>query len=251
MKNILLIALLCGPALLSAQDSVKISGYVSDFEGNRIAGAEFDLIDVYWQSVASAFTDQDGYYQMNVPKGEFMAMTGMVTDEYPREDAVPEEDMRLEFWAWNVIADRDLEINPRYHRLELYGTTVFEIFGGYPGFFVYFRPMGVTKYVSYEKEVWMDKTTAENTITDISVDPDHLQVWVYGDEEELKINSIQRVEEYVGEGKVPMGAYLLQVDRPVKRPDKPYIVFRVVAKDTHYNEMGENIYFYKLPGFYP
>ncbi|MDR0732925.1 MAG: hypothetical protein LBF08_02515 [Dysgonamonadaceae bacterium] len=34
----------------------------------------------------------------------------------------------MEFWAWNVIADTDLTIN---HRLELYGTTIFRIEGGY------------------------------------------------------------------------------------------------------------------------
>jgi len=249
-KNLVLLMLfLC--VATQAQNTVTISGYVTDFEGNPISGSDVDLVKSFsGYSDYVAVSDENGYYKLEgVVPGEYLAICAMIPDEYPRMNAVPEEDMRLEFWAWNVIADRDLELNIRYHRLELYGTTVYELYGSYPGYFVYFRPMSLEKVLSDGKDIYLDKQKAEEKGTDISVVPEFLEVKVYADDELLKINSIQPVIEYVGDDK-GMGAYLLQVDRPVNRTDRPYIIFRVVATNTEFGEKGENIYFYRIPEFY-
>ena len=214
-------------------DTITISGQVTDFDNNPIDSCLVALYHEDFSTAYETYSDKTGHYLLNgVEKGHYLCMFALCLKEYPRENAVPEEDMRLEFWAWNVIADRDLIINPRYQKLELYGTNVFKVAGGYPCFFVYFRPMSVTNYI--------------NNI-DVSVRPEHLDVKIFADNELLKINSITPVEEYGGT--MSITGYIVQVDAPKDKPDKPYIIFRIEAENKEFNEKGENLYFYEWKNY--
>ena len=249
VKTLLLLLLLgFTPAAYAREETVTISGRVTDFDGNPIDSSIVRLLHADFQDAYVTYTDHNGYYTLpDVKKGRYAALYVLRPEEYPRQNAVPKEDMRLEFWAWNVIADRNLILDARYHRLELYGTTVFEQIGGYPMLFVYFRPMSLTRYISYE-ELFLDKARMEANDTDISALPEYLDVEVYADGEPLEIYSVQPVEEYVGETGRQLG-YLAQVARPSRCPDKPYVVFRVVATNREHGEKGENIYFYELKNY--
>jgi hypothetical protein len=232
-----------------AQNTITISGRVTDFDGNAIDSSIVSIRHPDFSPVYETYTDKDGYYTINnVKKGRYMAIYAMRPKEYPRANAVPEDEMRLEFWAWNVIADTDLTINPRYHRLELYGTNVFRIEGGYHGMMIYVRPMSLRKYLSYTKDIYLDKSKAEKE-ADISVAPEHFKVKVFMDEQELHINSIQPVKEYEGSDNLPMTGYIIQVDLPKTKPEKQYCVFRIEAENTKYHEKGENLYFYELKNY--
>ncbi|MDR2146639.1 MAG: carboxypeptidase regulatory-like domain-containing protein, partial [Tannerella sp.] len=131
--------------------------------------------------------------------------------------------------------------------LELYGTNVFQVMGGYSGFFVYFRPMSVTKVISYQKEDYLDKSKMEEKGLDVSVRPEYLDVRIFADNELLKINSITPVEEYGGT--VSITGYIVQVDAPKEKSDKPYVIFRVEAENKEFNEKGENLYFYEIKDY--
>lgn len=232
-----------------SQETITISGRVTDFDGIPKDSSIIRLLHSDFSNAYVIHTDKDGYYKLeNVEKGKYMCIYAMREKEYPREDAVPDEDKRLEFWAWNVIADRDLTINPQYHRLELYGTNVFRVEGGYPGLMIYTRPMSLGKLLEYSKETVLNKSKAEQE-ADISVLPENFEVKVYADDEQLKVNSIQPVFEYVGEKNLPMGAFLISVDRPKNKPNKPYVIFRVEGYNKEYGEKGENIYFYELKNY--
>jgi hypothetical protein len=202
-----------------------------------------------WTTAYETYTDSNGFYRLdNVEKGRYMALYAIRPKEYPRANAVSKDNMRLEFWAWNVLADKDLTINPRYHKLELYGTNVFEIFGGYKGLFVYFRPMSLTRMLSYSKENYMDKQKMEAQGMDISVKPEYLEVKIFADEKPLKINSITPIPEYVGG--MTMTGYVVQVDVPQSEPPYgSYVIFRVEAINRQHNEQGENLYFYEVKEF--
>lgn len=229
-------------------NSITISGQVTDFDGNPIDSSVVQILYKDFSVAYETYSDRAGYYSLeNVEKGNYLAMYAMRLKEYPRNNAVPEEDMRLEFWAWNIIADRDLVIHPRYQKLELYGTNVFQVMGGYSGFFVYFRPMSVTKYISYQKEDYPDKEKMEEKSVDISVKPEYLEVKIFADNQLLKINSITPVEEYGGT--ISITGYIVQVDAPKKKSDKPYIIFRVEAKNNEFDETGENLFFYELKNY--
>ncbi len=248
MKSLLLFVLcLLGTVCFSqtAKNTITLSGRATDFEGHPIDSCIIELKHSDFSPAYTTYTDKNGYYRLeHVEKGNYMALYAIRPKEYPREDAVPDEDKRLEFWAWNVIADRDLTINPRYHRLELYGTNVFRIEGGYPGLMIYVRPMSVSKILSYSKEIVLNKSKAEK-MADISVKPEHFEVKVFADEEPLKVNSVQPLEEFEGEGNVTIMGYLIQVDVPKKQTDKPYFIFRIEATNTEHGEKGENWYFYE------
>jgi hypothetical protein len=119
--------------------------------------------------------------------------------------------------------------------------------GGYSGFFVYFRPMSVTKVISYQKEDYLDKSKMEEKGLDVSVRPEYLDVRIFADNELLKINSITPVEEYGGT--VSITGYIVQVDAPKEKSDKPYVIFRVEAENKEFNEKGENLYFYEIKDY--
>ena len=130
MKKIVLFFILFITAIVcfsqNQENTITISGRVTDFDAKAISNCKIRVLRSDFTEAYTAFTDKDGFYSIpNVEKGKYMAIYALRTEEYPRELKVAEKDMRLEFWAWNVIADKDLTINPRYHRLELYGTTVF------------------------------------------------------------------------------------------------------------------------------
>lgn len=249
MKKLLLFtfSLFCY-CCINAQNTITISGQVTDYEGNPIDSCYIELSYNNFTAAYSCHTDKQGFYSLeNVKVGKYMAMHALRLKEYPRANQVPDDDKRLEFWAWNIIADRDLAINPKYHRLELYGTNAYKVEGGYPGLFIYTRPMSTGKLLSYSKEIQLNKTLAEE-VADISVKPEHFKVKVYIDDKEIKVNSIQPVTEYVGNNK-PMGAFLIQTELPKEKTDKPYLRIRVVAENTEEGEKGENIIFYELKNY--
>lgn len=226
-------------------NTITISGRAMDFEGNPIDSC---LVAVYYTDFTtaySAYTDSGGYYTIpDVAKGKYMAIYGIRPKEYPLQSEVAKEDMRLEFWAWNVVADKDLTINPRYHRLELYGTTVFRLQGGYPGVIIYTRPMSLGRHLSSQQE---GDTSVDAIVSDLSVDPDDIEFKVYADDVPVAIQSVQPVMEYIGGDR--QIAYLIYADLPEKQPEK-YCIFRIEAFNRAYGgEKGENVYFYEIPGY--
>lgn len=252
MKTLtLFLSLLIGANYCFAQNdgnTITISGRVTDFDGNPIDSCSIEIRYTDFSTAYSAWSDKDGNYAIpNVEKGKYMALYALRPEEYPRQMKVAPEDMRLEFWAWNVIADRDLTINPRYHRLELYGTTVFKENGGLPIVMIYTRPMSLGRMLPYGEEMWMNKKKAETEDIDISAEPDEIEFKVYADDRPVTIRSVQPVEEYAA-GRRQM-AYLIYADLPEK-PSGKYHIFRVEAHNkAQGGEKGENVYFYEIPDY--
>ena len=245
-----LLLLSCIEKIQAQKDStITISGQVTDFDGNPIDSCEVGLIYRDFNSGYDTYTDRKGFYKLEgVEKGQYVALGAMRSKDYPRENAVPEKDMRLEFWAWNVIADKDMTINPHYHRLELYGFQVFEVMGGAPYLMAYVRPMSLGKYLSYGKDVYLDKTKAEK-MADISVQPDSIDFKIYADDEPLTIHSVLPLNEYEGEDNQPMRAFFLQFDRP-KQFSGNYCIFRIEATHKMFGgEKGESMYFYEIKDY--
>ncbi len=230
--------------------TIEISGKVTDFEGNPIDSAIVQLKHPDFSNAYSTYSDSDGNYKLTgVKKGAYMSMYVLRPNEYPRRNAVPPEDMRLEFWAWNVIADRDLIINPRYDRLELYGLTAYSIFGGGSGIWLYVRPMSLGKLLQYDKSIYSDKSKIDDLV-DINVYPEYFKAEVFVDDNPVKIKSIQKVEELAAtETREAIIGYLINIDYTItKRPEKPLII-KVVGENTEFNEKGENIYFFKVEDY--
>ena len=212
------------------KELITISGKVTDFAGNPIDSCIIDLKHADFSSAYNTYSDINGNYKLeNVEKGNYLSLYAIRPNEYPTAKQVPENDMRLEFWAWNIIANNDLEINPRYHKLELYGTVATKMQNGY---MIYFRPMSLTKFL------------ANGTV---SVAPENLKVKIFADEEPLAINSIKAIKEY--DEMTPITGYIIQVGKPKMATEKPYIIFRVEAENIENDEKGENLYFFEVKNY--
>ena len=230
-------------------NTITISGQVTDFDGNPIDSCEVDIMNRNFNLVDSTITDNAGHYILkDIEKGDYMALAALRMKDYVYSNAVPEKDMRLEFWAWNIIADKDLTINPRYHRLELYGFQVFDVMGGPPYMWAYVRPMSLGKALSYGKDVYLDKQKSEK-MSDINVQPEDIDFKIYLGDETLTIHSVQPVEEYCGDESKSMRGFFLQFDYP-KNFSGNYCIFRIEATHKLFGgEKGESVYFYEIKDY--
>jgi len=255
MKNLIFTAIivfffdLSGNAQ-NVNNTVEISGQVTDFTGTPIDSAIVQLLHPNFSEAYSTYSDANGNYKLkDVKKGIYLAMYVIRPKEYHRKNAVPQEDMRLEFWAWNVIADNDLTINPRYDRLELYGLNAFMVIGGGSGIFLYVRPMSLGKLLGYSSDIYTNKSKLEEVV-DINVYPEHFKAEVFVNDKSVKINSIQKVEEIAAtENKSATIGYLINIDYNItKKPEKP-LKIRVVGENTELKEKGESICFFKIEDY--
>ncbi len=231
-------------------DAIEISGQVTDFEGNPIDNAIVALYYSDFSTAYSTYSDKNGNYKLTgVKKGRYLAMYVLRPEEYPRKNAVPHEDMRLEFWAWNVIADRNLVINPRYHRLELYGLNAFMPIGSGSGIWLYARPMSLGKLLEYDSEIYTNKAMTDE-IVDINVYPEFFKAEAFVDDKPVRIKSIQKVEEIAGtKDKATLIGYLINIDFNItKKPEKPFKI-KLVGENTELNEKGENVCFFNLSDY--
>ena len=151
----LFLMLLCSVAYAQQQDSVTISGRVTDYGGQPI-----DSACVWWQNpqsnnVIEAITDKNGHYTARVLKGNYQKVASIYLPSYAHvamKNGLPKTEHRLEFWAWNFIADRDTTLNIRYNRMEVYGLHAFRIPGAMPAYQIYVRPMSLTRFYQWMKE---------------------------------------------------------------------------------------------------
>jgi len=217
------------------KDTVTITGRVTDYNDIPL-----DSVSVFFQNtrfsvVHEALTDEKGYYTAKVKKGQYYAMGAINMSEYPNAGSVlPEDDLRLEFWGWNFVADRDTTFNMQYHRLEVYGINPFRIQGATPGYTIYCRPMSLTRTIAYMK----NKTSH----IALAPDPDKLEVKITINGEEVPLRKKQKIEEYFSEEEFG-DAYLLFVDLLKLKNDWPYYIFRIQMTDLENGDKGEGVYF--------
>lgn len=255
---LLLLLYLNGIHAQQPQDSVTIRGRVTDYNGQPI-----DSCTICWQSpsfngIKEALTDANGHYTARIPKGKYQSMAAINIATYPHtaRPGLADSDQRLEFWAWDFIADRDTTLDIRYHRMEVYGLRVFCIPGATPAYQIYVRPMSLTRFLQWQTET-KQKTQHGENVSDIEQQssgktvqeeqlaprPDRLKVCVWIDGEEVPILMKQEIKEYFSANSYGNG-YLLTVDRP-RQPKQglPYLVFKVELEDMDNGDRGEGLYY--------
>lgn len=250
MKTLLSIISVCiFSVVVYAADTVTISGKVTDYKGNPVDSCTVLIYNPDFSEAFETVSDAQGCYALDsIPKGRYAAIAAMRVNEYPRLLQVAPEDMKLEFWAWNVIADRDITLNIRYDKLELYGTTAFLEYGGRREMLIYTRPMSVTKVIAYQN--FVDKADAEkNSI--VTVEPQYMSFEVYADGKPLEIYSVQPLTmQDKGNSAGNDTCYLLQVELPqdIYNRSTPYEI-RVVGHNSQYDEHGESVYYLEPPQY--
>ena len=217
-------------------DSIKISGIVTDFEGHPVDSAIVEVKRSNFKTAYETLTDNKGQYRLKVLKGKYLALASLKMSEYPvTGSSLPKDEQRLEFWAWNIIAEDDIIFNIKYHRLEIYGVNIFRIQGATPGFTIYCRPMSLTRGFS-EPEKKLD-------FIDICPPPEELDVKVKINGYPVKVNMKEKVKEYVSNG-ICYG-YLLHIDLPTEQTNKNYDIFHIEMTDLKNGDKGEAVCFRK------
>ncbi|WP_320054726.1 carboxypeptidase-like regulatory domain-containing protein [uncultured Acetobacteroides sp.] len=231
---------------LKAQEMVTIHGQVTDFKSNPIDSATVSITDKNFEQLYTTQTGADGRYSLKVPKGRYYSLWAINFNHYGKT--------KLEYWAWNIPAYSDLEINPQYDRMEVYGVNVFEPkVGPFNTYMIYFRPMSLTKSLRYfnqsNKEQYEKTSNAKHDTTDMApktIIPDELTVKI--NDKEVKILQIQKLTEY-GRGSYNYG-YIIQVQKEKDTSGKPGTDrITVILHSNETNESGRSDCFYEKPEY--
>lgn len=261
MKHLLffLICMFCATSYAQQQNSVTIRGRVTDYNGQPIDSCAIDWQNHSFDIVKKAFTDKNGYYSTRIPKGKYQSMAAINMSTYPHtvKPGLPEADQRLEFWAWDFIADRDTTLNIQYNRMEAYGLRVFHIPGGMPTYQIFVRPMSLTRFFEWKKETnpssfrngekhdGSEQKPASEQAKAIRLAPpiDKLKAVVLIDGEEVPVLMKQEVKEYF-EADDYGNAYWLTVAYPKhSKKGLPYRIFKVELTDLENGDRGEGLYY--------
>jgi len=217
--------------------TVKIFGRVSDFQGRAIEGATVELKDARFANKASATSGRDGSYALVVPQGHYLALAAVKGYQV----------QSLEYWAWNVPADRDLEINPRFDRLEVYAINAWRPQGAFPSYQIYFRPMSLSAAGKRIAEAGGLEQFQKLPVMDIAPELGKKDITVAIDGENVKILELNKVREAAGTGQSMFG-YLIQVGLPEKKADGEYSIITITLKDSKSGEQGEGCLFFRPNG---
>jgi hypothetical protein len=226
----------CPTAMRAAEDDVRISGRVTDFKDQPIEGVSVELKDGRFETVARAVSGEDGRYSLTAKKGAYMALT-----------AVKDYQIRfLEYWAWSVPAERDLEINPRFDRLEVYAVNAWRPQGGYPSYQIYFRPMSLTRIIEKITEAGGMENFQKLPHLDMAPELAENDIAVTIDGQTVNILKVNKVREAAGPDQDMIG-YVIQTDLPAKAAEGDYSLITITVKDPETGDAGEGAVFFRHP----
>jgi hypothetical protein len=237
MKQLLVFFLLALSSMsLYAQDSIRIYGHVTDFKDNPIDSVTVRLKDKNFKNLYETITDKHGYFSLTVLKNTYYCIYAIKLSDYGKT--------KLEYWAWNIPAYKDLEINPKYERMEIYGMNAFEPqVSPHETYMVNFRPMSLTKSLEFQgksnkKEIEQKAIAGKNTI-DIApniISKDELSVFV--NDFKSEVVGINKITEYA-RGAYMYG-YLIQIRKPVdiEKVDLDYDKISIVLHSKETDEYG-------------
>ena len=207
---------------------IKIYGKVTDFNDNPMENAKIEIKDSKFKAIYQTLSDIKGKYTLHIRKGTYMALTAY--KDYKTKN--------LEYWAWNVPAYQDLQINPRIGGLELYAMNGFIPQGAYPSLIIYFRPMSLKRFKE-EEENFKSKITI-----DIAPALSEKDIELKINNEQVDILGMNKVREFIGNNQF-IFAYLIQSELPHNWKEAEYLYISLTLIDTETNERGEGCLFLK------
>ena len=238
---------------LSAQKKVTLYGKVTDFNNQPVDSASvwlknsIDTISVknknkLFDNAYETFTDINGNFSIEVDKGTYYCLYAIKESDYGKT--------KLEYWAWNLPIYKNLEINPQYDRMEIYGINAFEPqTGPFETYTIYFRPMSLTKALKLPKNTKLDTID----IAPKNISKEELEVKLNGIKAEIV--TINKVNQYTRSGSYMYG-YLVQILKPKankKITNKAELVdgfdkITITLHSKETNEIGKGEYFVKRIG---
>lgn len=124
------------PAVSQAPDSVTMTGTVTYLDGRPVGGCRVVVLHPGFEPLTETRCDDSGRYTLRLAPDRYNGIA-ILDDGYG--------ETTLEFWAWNVDATRDLEVDALIDRAEVYDLSVWNSKGGSRSFFLSFRPMSLDR----------------------------------------------------------------------------------------------------------
>jgi len=187
---------------LFSQECVRIYGQVTDFKGIPIDSVSIRLKNKAFTNLYETLSDKEGKFSMVVEKGNYYCLYAIKLSDYKKT--------KLEYWAWNVPAYKDLEINPQYNNMEIYGINAFEMqVTPQESYRIYFRPMSLIKGGNSPINEGDTVNMSPETIS-----TEELSVKVNGIK--AKIVTINKVTEYARG--IYLFGYEIQIIKPTQTP---------------------------------
>lgn len=229
VTTILLATLCCFAAAQEADETVRIWGKVTDFNGEPVAGATIMLkaADSFRDEYVTR-TDSQGCYELMVNKGSYMVMFIMHRSETGM----------LDHDVWNFLAYKDMEINPTAGPVQLYSMGAFQVRGSNVGsLFIFFRPVDTTKL----KPEIMERVDGVSDVAP-KLKIDDVSVLING--EEIEIYEVTRMREATQKGEWSI-SYLVQTAslRGFEKGD--ILRITVTVKDNETGVQGQGTVFYE------
>lgn len=236
----------CMSTALKAQEMVTIHGQVTDFKSNPIDSVTISIKNKAFDDLYTTQTGKNGRYSLKVPKGRYYSLYAINLNHYGKT--------KLEYWTWNVPAFSDLEINPQYDKMEVYGVNVFEPqVGPFDTYMIYFRPMSLTKALRQADESNKKKlekaAIAKHDTIDMApqnITPAELTVRI--NDREVKVLQVQKLTEYA-RGAYMYG-YLIQVKKDKDTSGNPGTDrITVILHSNETGDTGRADCFYEKPSY--
>lgn len=251
IKIFLLISLIGLSSCWSHKNGFIISGQVTDFNNNPIDSVSIHLKDRNFRNLYSTLTDKNGNYSLKVNQGNYYCLYAIKESDYRKT--------KLEYWTWNVPVYKNLEINPQYDKIEIYGINVFEPqVTPQNTYIIYFRPMSLSKslkivekqnisseqFTKVEQAETLIKNEKVIDISPLTISKNELEIEVNG--KSASILNIQKIKEYARD--LFIYGYIVQIEKP--KQDKPnnmdYDKITIILKSSETGEMGKGETFIKL-----
>ncbi len=213
------------------QKPLTISGVISDFKDRLIANADIEIKDDSFNTLYKTKSDMNGWYELRVRPGNYLAL--MACKDYGIKN--------LEYWAWNVPAYKNLEINPKINGLEIYAMNAFIPQTPIRSVMVYFRPMSL-KRVKEQGGIEMVKQMRS---IDIAPKLSKEEIDVKINEHSVEPLMLNRVKESIGNNQTII-SYLVQCSLPKEIIKAEYLRIDLAIYDRKTKENGEGCLFLKL-----
>lgn len=177
----------------------KISGYMTDFNGNPLRSFLAVYPDAF-EDASAVWSDNEGYYEISLPERTYNCF--YVNDGKYKSTT-------LEAWAWHMIIDNDQEIDFKIGTGEVYNLNVWPNNGGYNSLLLSFRPMVLGDRSNITSNITINDKAFNLINIAPKLDIGDMKVTINGEQTE-----IYSMQEYYETGKDnAMPAYLIQIRR--------------------------------------
>ena len=217
----------------------RLYGRVTDFEGEPLADRQVLISADAHEETAGTLTDAEGRYAITLP--------GRTYNKVWIDDERQTGQKSLQFWAWNVILDRDTELDARVGRIQVYELNTWNNNAGGDQLFAYFRPMALSKSLMNPMKTSRLRKVGERTIriTDLSPHFDSQGIEAHLNGQRVPVFTAVQVLEAIAEDWY-MPSYVAQISRRNVQPGRNSLRLVINAETpvdstTTVTERGEGV----------